>query len=275
MSSTTGLVGVMMKTINTKKSGNKDEVLTNKNTDIQYGFAGMAKIYDSEVYIDTRDGTGYDKAIVKFKPLINRLSKKYNFRGNTIEDTKHDIIIHILEGIQDYNPEKNMKLSTFIEMRASKRIINSVRKQCQLSNNATFVNLGLYNVICDCGYTFRAKIVEVDNITCPSCGNEINSNNFRFVGFGESQENDRKHEADIRVFNEVGKSIDEEVIFNHDMSNALKNEDIETKSLVGYIYHEGLSITGAAQKSNILPASANKKLKRLGEKDKIQKVFGK
>lgn len=276
MSNTTVLVGAIMKTINSKENSSvKSKIFINKNTSKQCGFAGMANVYDTSIYIDTRDGTGYDQAINKFGPLINKLATKYKFNGNTIDDTKHDVIIHILEGMKQYDPRKNMKLSTFIEMRASQRIINNLRKQCQLSNNATFVNLGLYSVICSCGYTFSTQLTEIRDVVCNACGEPIDSNRFTLVGLEETLESSEHIEEDLYMFNRPPTDLDEDVIFRHDMSKIIQKEDHNTQKLVELIYCDGLSTSAAAKKIGMSSVGADFKLKRLARKRKIREVFGK
>ena len=101
-----------MKTINSRRQiRHKVEIFIDPKTGKNNGFVGFVTLYDAEIYVDTRDGTGYSEVIKKLEPLICRFAHKYHFNGNAFEDTKHDVIVHILEGIPKYNPNKEMKLS--------------------------------------------------------------------------------------------------------------------------------------------------------------------
>ena len=142
-----------MKIINSNKSRKQcgeTEVFVDPVTKVQNGFVGNAMVYDQSIYIDTRDGTGYDKVIEKLGALIYKFSNKYHFNNNSFEDTKHDVIIHILEGIPKYNSNRNAKLSTFLEMRVSIRLYklaNAQKYKCASKNikyfrgTATILNI--------------------------------------------------------------------------------------------------------------------------------------
>src|SRR5271169_3035249 len=114
-----------MKTINSKKTATKQkavETFHDPRTKEYVGFRGLVRLYDEDIYIDTRTGKGYDEVIKKLSALVRKFMSRFHFNGNSSADTKHDIIVHILEGIPKYNPDRNTKLSTFIEMRVGRRL---------------------------------------------------------------------------------------------------------------------------------------------------------
>lgn len=275
-----------MKTINSKKP-NKNykeiQVFVDKDTDKACGFAGIVELYDIKVYIDTRGGTGYDTVIDKLKPLICKFAMKYRFAGNTFEDTRHDIIVHILEGIPKYNPQKNTKLSTFLEMRVNRRLINELRNRSRISRNATYLNVGLYNIYCDCGYSFIVKIDQLTNKECAECGKsihnikrkvsintpEISESMLAPAGLYENCNDDNIP----GIQNEI-KDIDDNVIFTHDVQNWLKNEDPRVVKIVELIYFRDYSIKAAAEEVGLSGAGANMKLKELSKNKIVRELFG-
>ena len=167
-----------MKTINSRKASVERKALEtfyDSKTGIPTGFCGTVRLYDVDIYIDTRTGNGYDEVIRKLNPLIHKFMAKFHFNGNSAGDTRHDIIVHILEGIPKYNPNKNTKLSTFIEMRVNRRLINELRDKSRISKNATYLNIGTFHVVCQCGNDFIATINngELSQTICQECGRSL------------------------------------------------------------------------------------------------------
>lgn len=274
-----------MKTINSKKP-NKNykeiQIFVDQETDEVCGFAGIVELYDLKVYIDTRDGTGYDMVIDKLKPLICKFAMKYRLSGNTFEDTRHDIIVHILEGIPKYDSQKNTKLSTFIEMRINRRMINELRNRSRISRNATYLNVGIYNVSCDCGNSFIVKVDQLTARTCIECGMSIQDIkkkvpvntpeiNESILAPSSLYENCNGSLAPIHNKKEV---VDDGVIFTHDMQNWLKNEDPRVVKIVELIYFRDYSIKAAAEEVGLSGAGANMKLKELSKNKIVRELFG-
>ena len=58
-----------MKTINSKKT-NEVEIFHDHRTKECIGFCGSVRLYDVDIYIDTRNGQGYDEVIKKLSALV-------------------------------------------------------------------------------------------------------------------------------------------------------------------------------------------------------------
>lgn len=275
-----------MKTINGKKHDKNCEeiqLFVDQETDEVCDFAGVVELYDSKVYIDTRDGTGYDLVIEKLKPLICKFAVKYRFAGNTFDDTRHDIIVHILEGIPKYNPQKNAKLSTFIEMRVNRRLINELRNRSRISRNATYLNVGMFNVSCDCGRNFVIKVDKLGYRKCLDCCRlisdikkkvpintpEINESMLTPSGLYENC-----NDSNTLTINNEPEQIDEDAIFTLDMKNWLKDEDPRVVKIVELIYFKDYSIKAAAEEVGLSGAGANMKLKDLSKNKMVRELFG-
>jgi len=277
-----------MKTINSKKSENTAlEIFVDPKTQEYLGFAGIVSLYDTHVYIDTRNGKGYDEVIKKLGPLIHKLMSKFHFNGNASSDTKHDIIVHILEGIPKYDPSKNTKLSTFIEMRVNRRLINELRDKSRISKNATFLNIGTFHVVCQCGNDFIITLSNSDEstATCSACGKslaqakkkvavntpEVNES-MLYVDDGLRQTSlqisDHEH-----ILHEADRPVDEDVIFRHDMLNFLETADPRIVKIFELIYLHDYSIKAAAEEVGLSGAGANMKLKDLQYNKMIKELF--
>jgi len=280
-----------MKTINVSS---KSDIQTFTDDSGNYsGFAGTVLLYNLAIYIDTRDGTGFENAIEILNPLIHRLMSKFYFSGNSREDTKQDIILHILEGIPKYDPRKGVKLSTFIEMRVNRRLINELRDKSRIYKNATFLNISSFNFTCECGNNFTLTVNNNDNrtIICNSCSNEIkikkkvsvntpevnDSDLFRQLRRDNDQNEAQKiDELSLDDYSIVGNRqcpLDEEIIIREDVQTLINESDPTIAKMLDLIYFHDYSITSAAEEVGMSSAGANIKLKRLRRKKSIRDVF--
>lgn len=277
-----------MKIINSKKKyySPKVEVFIDKKDNKYNGFVGFAKLYNSEVYIDTRDGTGYNTVIKKLNPLICKFALKFHFSGNTFEDTRHDVIIHILEGIPKYDPRKNMKLSSFLQMRVERRLINELRNKSKASRNATFLNIRTYNITCSCGCNFVKTMAKNEIKYCPECdspiGHAIKSvpinmfevNESMLISFDEDLETDIYTNTQEVVISDEVELLDEGVLRICDMQKWFEDEDPRVVKIVELMYFHDYSITAAAKEVGLTGAGANMKLKNLKNKKIVCELFG-
>ena len=259
-----------MKTINKRKTkvSSNIKVFTDKQTGKNCGFAGEIEVYDSKIYIDTRNGTGYDKALKKLEPLVYKFASQFNFNGNTFDDTRHDIIVHILEGIPRYNPNKNTKLSTFIEMRVNRRLINDLRDQSRMSKNATFLNYGLYNIKCKCGTNFIEKLDNFTQCKCVGCDEHVDNAKKIPIGVPEISIG-----GSYDDYSKSPEFLDDEAIFMCDMGQWLNDEDKRVVKIIELIYFGDYSIKAAAEKVGLSGAGANMKLKNLAKNKVVKEIF--
>jgi len=270
-----------MRTINSKKNA-KDFVAFKDDSDKSTGFSGTIALYDSEVYVDTRDGTGYKEVIEKLQPLIHKLASRYHFNGNSIEDTRHDVIVHILEGIPKYNPDRNTKLSTFLEMRVNRRLINDIRNKSRISRNATYLNIGLYSITCKCGHNCITKMDEKFEFNCPECDSIINQESKKvpvnIPEVGESMlcsyEGYGGYNEYHNVAGEDCKPVDDEVIFMHDMASWLKEEDERVVKAIELIYFHDYTKSAAAREVGLTSNGLGLKLQELRHNPVVKEIFG-
>jgi len=266
-----------MKTINSKKRSKA------KKKDY---FAGLAAVYDSKIYIDTRDGTGYEAVINKLRPLICKFALKYRFNGNSFDDTRQDVIVHILEGIPQYNPNRNMKLSSFLQMRIGRRLINELRNKSRSARNATFLNIRTYNITCNCGYTFVETMSKEEVRHCPECDSPVNykTKNVPINMFEVSEsmisylEEDLDSDTYINmqdpIISDKIKPLDEEVIHMYDMEKWLEDEDPRVVKALELMYFHDYSISAAAKEVNLTGTGLSMKFKDLKNKKIVRELFG-
>ena len=277
-----------MKTINSKNKhySPKVEIFVEPNNSKYSGFAGSVKIYDTEVHVDTRDGTGYNEVIEKLNPLVCKFALKFHFAGNTFEDTKHDVIIHILEGIPKYDPRKNMKLSSFLQMYIDRRLINKIRNKSRASRNATFLNIRTYNITCDCGCNFVETVGKNETKHCPGCNKLIKNitknipiNMFELpesmlVTFEEDGESDKYINMQESIISDEITPIDDEVLGACDMQKWFQDEDPRVVKIVELMCFHDYSLTAAAKEVGLSGTGAGMKLRNLKDKKIVRELLG-
>ena len=276
-----------MKTINSEE---KDyEIFLDPTTNEYVGFAGKVKVHDSEIYVNTKSGKGYDKVIKKLGKLIHFLSTKYHLKGFALEDSKQHIAMRILEGIPKFDPRKGVKLSTFLQMRINRRLINELRDQNHSSKNATYLNINSYNYLCGCGNSFTITLTEEENETervCEKCNSSTNKARKVSVGFSEVSldsyavfNNSNETDEDVGNYDsfiENENVLDEDdIILKHDINSWLENHDPIMAKLFNLILLQDYSVSRAAEKLGISNACASLKLKKLKDDEKFMEMINK
>lgn len=271
-----------MKTIN---SGSKEMKLFLDGETLT-GFAGPVKVFKKDVYVNTKTGVGYDKVIKELGNLINFIAHKYHFDGFAVEDTKQHIIVHILEGIPKFDPRKNVKLSTFIQMRVTRRLINEIRNDAKRNKNATMLNVYSYTFSCVCDNTEVAILGAKEKIEkeCSHCGKLMTSAKRNAIQPCEIPINNliygNNQSIDIDDQNGLFKSsthqypLDEAVTYSYDLNKWLEKEDPAMAKIIELMCIHDYSINEAARKVGMSGAWANLKLKNLRNKRIVKEIFG-
>lgn len=285
-----------MKTINSQRNqlNRHFELFMDAKTNKYCGFSGIVRVNDKDIYVNTRGGTGYDKVIEELSKLVDYLARKYRKKGYSFEDNKQNVMLHILEGIPKYNPLKNTKLSTFIQMRVEKRLINEIRNESRLSKNATFLNTHTYSVHCECGHNYTTTITKRAMLKHSSCGHcKRNAEGQKVFSVSNPEVSletvvDRLGDGDTSV--DVGSlysssmsdlmqgceetSLDEEVISSYDLKKWLDEEDPRVAKIIELVCFKDYSIKAAAEQVGLTGAGANIKLKELKNKKIVRELFG-
>jgi len=280
-----------MKTINlnNKQVETFIEPISNK----YMGFAGIIKINSNDsVFVDTRDGKGYDRVIESMSKMITYLSNKFRFNGFAKDDVKQHIVMLILDGIPKFNPNLDVKLSTFLQIRVGRRLINEVRDNSRYFRNATFLNLNRYRVNCKCGNNFALSICEdqdIDSEECPNCNTKIiNSKKYNIshneILFNDNiynKNNDPVHDnsldniIDSNIFGEEKSPLEDDIIFMNDLQDCITNEGPEVIKMMSLICLYDYSISDAAKEAGISYTHAANLLKNMRNNKKIQKLMDK
>lgn len=283
------MVGGLMKTINANKD-KELEIFIDTNTNEYLGFAGWITVDDESIYVDTRDGSGYDRVIAKMTKLIKYLAAKYKFSGFTFEDAKQHVSLHIIEGMSKFDPRKEIKLSTFLQMRINRRLINEIRDDSRFYRNATMLNIQSFTVNCSCGSIFSLSLnsdEEIADKNCSECGANLANASKRAVSqtelpidsalelsddtYSPNTENMIKN---TNIFGDPKDISEDHIIARHDFKEWLKDEDPRMIKVIELICFHDYSIKEAAAEAGISNAGANIRLKNLRKNRKIKEMLG-
>ena len=102
-------------------------------------FKGYADLYDENMYIDTATGRGLDRALRKIDPLLCKMASKTYMSGYSFDDIKQELVIVAIDGIRAYNPDKKVKLSTFLHVHLRNKLISKIRSKNKISNDASYI----------------------------------------------------------------------------------------------------------------------------------------
>ncbi len=102
-------------------------------------FEGMVQLYNEEMYINMNTGEGVDRALKKIDPLLTKMAIKTYIANTTFDDRKQDLVIIALDGFKKYNPDKGVKLSTFIHRHMIFKLISKLKTLNQKSRNANYL----------------------------------------------------------------------------------------------------------------------------------------
>jgi len=99
-------------------------------------YSGYVEMYDENIYINTETKQGYTRVLERIDPLLCKWSSRTYLPGYTYEDIKQELAIIIVEGINAYDPEKKVKLSTFLHTHLRNKLISKIKSVNKLSNDA-------------------------------------------------------------------------------------------------------------------------------------------
>jgi RNA polymerase sigma factor (sigma-70 family) len=129
----------------------------------------FVEMYDEKIFVSTKTKQGYDKVLKKIDPLLCKWASKTYMSGYGFEDLKQELSIIIIEGVNAFDPEKKVKLSSFLHNHLKNKLISKLKSVNKLSNDAYGLTEETTKSICSCGGIFSEKgKVNV----CKECGNE-------------------------------------------------------------------------------------------------------
>ena len=128
-------------------------------------YEGLVKMYDEQLFISKKTKEGYDKVLAKIDPLLCGWASRAYMPGYSFEDIKQEVSLIAIEGINAYDPEKKVKLSSFLQTHIKYKVISKIKSLNKLSNDASLIKLSDEESFCSCS---DPNIDSFDN-TCRKC----------------------------------------------------------------------------------------------------------
>src|SRR5210317_1494251 len=97
---------------------------------------GIVRMYDEEFNIDKKSKYGYDKVLRKLEPMVCDWARKFYFGDMPFEDRKQEIYVMAIQGIENFNEDKGVALSSFLHTHIRNKIISKIKSSNKKSNNA-------------------------------------------------------------------------------------------------------------------------------------------
>lgn len=235
-------------------------------------FEGLVKMYDEEIFISKITKEGYDKILKRIDPLLCGWASRAFMPGYSFEDIKQEVSLIAIEGINAYDPDKNVKLSSFLTTHIKYKVISKIKSLNKLSNDASLVRLSDENAYCSCE---RPDIDTYYNI-CKACDSQPKPEyrSTRVEYSFSSLNNDLTLNSGEQVYYDSSVSNADNFYFDGineydkaDIDIALerleKSLDEKTFKILKLVWIEGHSKEYAASQVGITGWAASQKLKRL------------
>lgn len=217
-------------------------------------FEGIVKVYNEEYYVNTRTGLGLDKVLKKIEPLLNKMASKTYINGYGFEDIKQELAAIAIDGIRSYNPDKNVKLSTFLHIHLNNKIISKLRRENKASKDA----FSLHSE--DDG---NSKISQArGELSFSQCLPEDGNINAFENTLGEESS----------LYGERMLSYSD-IDFTVSIQNLAEFIDEKTLKIINLIYYNDYSIKDAAKEVGLTGWAASTRLKKLSDDSRFREVF--
>tara|TARA_A100001011_G_scaffold167625_1_gene176449 strand:+ start:1350 stop:2036 length:687 start_codon:yes stop_codon:yes gene_type:complete len=223
-------------------------------------YAKEVKVYDEIVYVDTNTGEGFGRVLKRIDPLLCKMSSKTYMPGYSFEDIKQELAAIAIEGIRSYDPDKNVKLSTFLHIHLRNKLVSKLRSVNKISNDAS--SLIDENVEPN---SFRRSREE---ILFSSMKPKVDKNSEEFGHFEDYISEDSQLNAD--GYSDVGTAD-----FKDCLKKLSSSIDSDTAKIIELICLGDYSIKDAAEKVGLTGWAASMRLKKLSKNRIIKDILNK
>lgn len=246
---------------------------SNGTIDGKRWMAGEVYVSKSKkVWVDTRTGEGVWEIINHLKSFINYQASKLSFQGYSNEDLVQEIYLIALDGISNYNINKNANISTFLQNHIKNRIINLCKFMSEKHKIATFNRNKVVKVKCpECKAFFKGNL-DMKTYTCDKCRfkdfskskswriynipvREINMSAITPTSSNPSKTDNVFESSDRSIYldYQFSNNFDLELINSHDFLSYINTLDKKTVQLIklifeGYTYKEASNAVGIPEK---------------------------
>lgn len=246
-------------------------------------FKGIVRMYDEDVYVNTQTKEGYARVLERIDPLLCKWASKTYMPGYNFEDIKQELALIIIEGVNAYNPDKKVKLSTFLHTHLRNKLVSKIKSVNKLSNDAYSLYEKVESEMCECGGLIsfsKTRCLESNSLItrygCEQCEKEYKPNYRRSreeLVFSSMPKTDPSSGEEYAEF-ENGLSNADNLYYNG--SSTLDRIDLEitieklskiidekTYIILKMVCLEGHSIKDAAKEVGLTGWAASMRLKKL------------
>jgi len=236
-------------------------------------FEGIVKMYEEEVWINTRTKEGYARVLERIDPLLCKWASKTYMSGYTFEDIKQELSLIIIEGVNAYDPSKKVKLSTFLHTHLRNKLVSKLKSVNKLSNDAYGLSEKGKVEMCSCGGVIaKGKSC----YTCNVCGAQHKQVYRRSreelifsampktdPGSGEEYGEFQNSLSNSDSLYSGGTSSYDDVELEMAINKLSKTIDEKTFLILKMVCLEGYSIKDAANEVGLTGWAASMRLKKL------------
>tara|TARA_Y100000310_G_scaffold328331_1_gene396313 strand:+ start:29 stop:592 length:564 start_codon:yes stop_codon:yes gene_type:complete len=183
--------------------------------------------------------------------------------GYDFNDIKQELVIIAIDGIRSYDPDKNVKLSTFLHVHLRNKLISKIRSKNKISNDACAVkDMSSYNDE-DARKSVRSEINFSQISTLRSSSDDEHYSNFiEAVGNENSMYFVRDDSYDRSDFLSA-------------LDRLSKHIDSKTSKIIELVCLNDYSIKDAAAEVGLSGWAASMRLKNLNKNSIIRDIFNK
>jgi RNA polymerase sigma factor (sigma-70 family) len=255
---------------------------------MKQGYEGIVRMYDEDIFVDTKTKMGYSRVLRRIDPLLCKWSSKTYIPGHSFDDIKQELSIIIIEGIEAFDPSKRVKLSSFLHTHLRNKLISKIKCANKISNDASCLHSSSIGDTCECG----GKIIATDSeseekkVTCKSCGAEY-SDTFRRsrdeLSFSSVIKNEASAGEEYLEFqNSISDSDNLYFGYKNDFDKVNLKITIEklekildekTFGILKMVCLEGFTIKDAAAKYGLTGWAASIRLKKLIKNKEVSEII--
>ena len=251
-------------------------------------YSCVVRVYDEDVYVDTKTGDGFPRVLERIDPLLCKMASKTYMPGYRFEDVKQELCIIAIEGINSFDPKKKVKLSTFLHIHLRNKLVSKIRSVNKLSNDAFALYSKSGSAACDCG---GDVVCEDKNATppvgrCEDCGKEYKNFYRRSreeILFTQINPKKDKNGDEYGSFQDsIGGddtihrnrfSCIEYIDFVKSINNLKEFIDDKTAEIIELVCLEDYSIKDAASQVGLTGWAASMRLKKLARNPRTSRII--
>jgi len=245
-------------------------------------FEGYVEMYSEKIYINTSTKEGYTRVLKKIDPLLCKWSSKTYLSGHTFEDIKQELSMIIIEGVNAFNPDKGVKLSTFLHTHLKNKLISKIKSINKLSNDAYSLRTDSAFEFCECGGVITSKTESetkngtISRYSCNQCDKEYKTGyrksreEISFCAMPKVDPNNGEEYAEFQdslsdsdgLFSSSYLPVDK-VNLEIAIDKLSEKADKDTITILRMVCLEGFSIKDAAKEVGLTGWAASMRLKKL------------